>query len=66
LSVYLDATSGLGNAINAKPKKTFYSQKLGPNPLFALDEAKRILVIYASDEVRISSGNLIEDGLVVY
>ena len=53
MNVYLDTLYSLENAVKAKPKKTFHSHKLGSNPLFALDEAKRILVIYASDEVRI-------------
>jgi len=52
-NVYLDTISGLGNAVKLEAKKIFHSEKLGSNPLFALDEAKRILVIYASDEVRI-------------
>ena len=39
--------------MKAKPRKIPHSDGLGSNPLFALDEAKRILVIYASDEVRI-------------
>ena len=53
MNVYLDTLYSLENAVKAKPKKIFHSHKLGSNPLFALDEAKRILVIYASDEVRI-------------
>jgi len=52
LNVYLDTLYGLENGVKAKPKKIFHSHKLGSNPLFALDEMKRILVVYASDEVR--------------
>jgi len=66
LNVYLDTVYGLGTAVKSKPKKVFHSQKLGPNPLFALDEAKRILVIYASDEVSIRNRDLIENGLILY
>ena len=51
MNVYLDTLYGLGKAVKAMPKKI--SNKLSSNPLFALDEANRILVIYASDEVRI-------------
>ena len=39
--------------MKANPKKIFHSDKLGSNPVFALDEVKRILVIYANVEVRI-------------
>jgi len=53
LNVYLETLDGLGNAVKAKPKKIFHSDRLGSNLLFALDEVTRILVIYASVEVRI-------------
>ena len=55
MNVYLDTIYGLENALKSRPKKVFHSHKLGSNPLFALDEGKRILVIYASDEVRIKN-----------
>ena len=47
----MDTIFRLGNAVNSKPKKMFHAHKLGTNILFSLDEAKRILVIYAGDEV---------------
>ena len=55
LNVYLDTIFGLENAVNSKPKKIFKANRLGSHILFALDEAKRILVIYTSDEVRIET-----------
>ena len=53
MNVYLEALYDLGNAVKAKPKKIFHSNRLGSNLLFALDEVTQILVIYASVEVRI-------------
>ena len=66
MNVYLDTVYGLANAVKSKPKKIFHSHKLGSNTLFALDEAKRILVIYASDEVSIRNCDLIENVLILY
>ena len=55
LEVYMDTIHALGNAIQGKPKKVFHLQKLGSTVLFAVDESKRLLIVYASSEVRLHS-----------
>ena len=52
LEVYMDTIHGLGNAIRGKPKKAFHLQKLGSTVVFAVDESRRLLAVYASSEVR--------------
>jgi hypothetical protein len=51
LMVYMDTIHGLGNAIQGKPKKIFHLQKLGSTVVFAVDESRRLLAVYASSEV---------------
>ena len=51
LGVYMDTIHGLGNAIHGRPKKVFHLQKLGSTVVFAVDESKRLLAVYASSEV---------------
>jgi len=51
LEVYMDTIHGLETAIQGKPKKVFHLQKLGSTVLFAVDESKRLLTVYASSEV---------------
>ena len=53
LEVYMDTIHALGNAIQGKPKKVFHLQKLGSTMLFAVDESKRLLTVYASSAVRL-------------
>jgi hypothetical protein len=52
LEVYMDTIHGLGKAIQGKPKKVFHLQKLGSTVVFAVDESRRLLTVYASSEVR--------------
>ena len=51
LEVYMDTIHALGNAIQGKPKKAFHLQKQVSTVLFAVDESKRLLTVYASSEV---------------
>jgi len=55
LEVYMDTIHALGNAIQGKPKKEFHLQKLGSTVLFAVDESKRLLTVYASSEVGLNA-----------
>jgi hypothetical protein len=52
LGVYMDTIRGLKNAIQRKPRKVFHLQKLGSTILFAVNESRRLLAIYASSEVK--------------
>lgn len=55
LEVYMDTIHALGNAIQGNPKKVFHLQKLGSTVLFAVDESKRLLTVYASSEVGLNT-----------
>jgi len=57
LNVYLEPLNSLGNAMKAKPKKIFHSDRLGSDLLFAFDKVTQILVIYATVKVRIRNCN---------
>ena len=51
LEVYMDTIYALGNAIQGKPKKVFHLDKLGSTVVFAVDESRRLLTVYASSQV---------------
>ena len=51
LEVYMDTIYALGSAIQGKPKKIFYLDKLGSTVVFAVDESRRLLTVYASSKV---------------
>lgn len=51
LNVYMSSIHTLDEALKDDPKKMFYLSKLGQDPLFAVDEAKRLLVVYSNCEV---------------
>jgi hypothetical protein len=45
--VYIDSVDLLSSAISQRnPIKTFHAEKVGSKPLFALDETRRLLVIF--------------------
>ena len=47
----MDTIYALGNAIQGKPKKIFHLDKLGSTVVFAVDESRRLLTVYASSKV---------------
>jgi hypothetical protein len=50
--VYIDGVDLLASKISQRKSiKTFHSPKVGSKPLFALDETRRLLVIFATIEV---------------
>ena len=51
LNVYMSSIHTVDEALKDDPKKTFYLSKLGQDPLFAVDETKRLLVVYSNCEV---------------
>jgi hypothetical protein len=54
--VYLETIDYLASTISqGKAIKTFYSEKVGVNPLFALDETRRFLAILGTTGVSVPS-----------
>jgi hypothetical protein len=51
LNVYISCINTLDKALQDHPKRTFHLSKLGQDPLFAVDEARRLLVVYSNSEV---------------
>ncbi len=51
LNVYMSCIHTLDEALKDPPKNTFHLSKLGQDPLFAMDESRRLLVIYSNCEV---------------
>lgn len=51
MDVYMSCNSTLDETLRDRPKKTFHLSKLGQDPLFAVDESRRLLVVYGNCEV---------------
>ena len=51
LNIYMSCIHTLDEALGEPPKNTFHLSKLGQDPLFAMDESKRLLVVYSNCEV---------------
>lgn len=51
LNIYISCIHTLDETLKDPPKKTFHLSKLGQHPLFAMDESRRLLVVYSNCEV---------------
>jgi len=51
MEVYMSRIYTLDETLRGAPKKTFHLSKLGQDPLFAVDESRRLLVAYGNCEV---------------
>jgi hypothetical protein len=63
--VYLESIDYLASTISqGKAIKTFYSEKVGVNPLFALDETRRFLAILGTAGVSVPFTRITKDRLI--
>ena len=51
MEVYMSCIYTLDETLRSSPKKTFHLSRLGQDPLFAVDESRRLLVAYGNCEV---------------
>jgi len=54
LSIYMSCTHTLEEALQDPPRRTFHLSKLGQDPLFAVDESRRLIVLYGNPEVSLA------------
>jgi hypothetical protein len=51
MEVYMSCIYTLDETLRGPPKRTFQISRLGQDPLFAVDESRRLLVVYGNCEV---------------